>query len=127
MMVGEKVVGVITIQDYERPEAYDEAHLELLRTIASHAAIVVENARLYGEMKQHADRVALTNRISQAVRCTLDVSEVFATAVRELGTHLEVDRCSLFMKDERAGRVMNVAEYHVQKSVRQRTTSTCRR
>jgi PAS domain S-box-containing protein len=112
MMVGEKVVGVITIQDYEQPEAYDKGHKELLWTIASHAAIVVENARLYGAMKQHADRTALTNRISQAVRRTLDVSEVFQTAVRELGTHLRVDRCSLFMKDERAGRVTNVAEYH---------------
>ena len=96
MLVGEKVVGVITIQDYERPEAYDQQHLDLLRTIAAHAAIVVENARLYAAMKHHADRVALTNRISQAVRCTLDVSEVFATAVRELGSHFNVDavRCS---------------------------------
>ena len=113
MLVGEKVVGVITIQDYEQPEAYDNGHLELLSTIASHAAIAVENARLYAEMKQQAERAALTNRISQAVRRTLDVSEVFQTAVRELGAHLEVDRCSLFMKDEKAGRVTNAAEYHV--------------
>jgi len=112
MMVGEKVVGVITTQDYDKPTAYDDGHVELLRTIASHAAIVLENARLYGKMKQHADRVALSNRISQAIRCTLDVSEVLETAVRELGTHLNVDRCSLFMKDDRAGRVTNVAEYH---------------
>lgn len=112
MLVGQNIVGVITIQDYERPESYDLAHLELLLTIASQAAIVVENARLYGAMKQHADRTALTNRISQGIRQTLDVSEVFHTAVRELGTHLNVDRCSLFMKDELAGRVKNVAEYH---------------
>ena len=64
-------------------------------------------------LAQQADRAALTNRISQAVRRTLDVSEVFETAVRELGAHLEVDRCSLFMKDETAGRVTNAAEYHV--------------
>jgi PAS domain S-box-containing protein len=113
MLVGEKVVGVITIQDYETPDAYDNSHVELLSTIASHAAIVVENARLYAEMKQQAQRAALTNRISQAVRRTLDVSEVFETAVRELGQHLEVDRCSLFMKDEKAGLVTNAAEYHV--------------
>jgi PAS domain S-box-containing protein len=113
MLVGEKVVGVITIQDYETPDAYDHSHVELLSTIASHAAIVVENARLYLEMKQQAERAALTNRISQAVRRTLDVSEVFETAVRELGKHLAVDRCSLFMKDEKAGRVTNAAEYHV--------------
>lgn len=64
-------------------------------------------------LSQQVDRASLINRISQAVRRTLDVSEVFQTAVRELGIHLEVDRCSLFMKDERAGRVSNAAEYHV--------------
>ncbi|MDX6531572.1 MAG: hypothetical protein QOH41_3862 [Blastocatellia bacterium] len=64
-------------------------------------------------LSQQAERAALTNRISQAVRRTLEVSEVFETAVRELGVHLEVDRCSLFMKDEQAGRVTNAAEYHV--------------
>jgi PAS domain S-box-containing protein len=64
-------------------------------------------------LRQQVDRASLINRISQAVRRTLDVSEVFQTAVRELGVHLEVDRCSLFMKDEKAGRVSNAAEYHV--------------
>jgi len=113
MLVGEKVVGVIAIQDYETQDAYTSSHVELLSTIASHAAIVVENARLYAEMKQQAQRAALTNRISQAVRRTLDVSDVFETAVHELGQHLEVERCSLYMKDEKAGRVTNAAEYHV--------------
>ena len=64
-------------------------------------------------LNQQAERAALTNRISQAVRRTLEVSEVFETAVRELGVHLEVDRCSLFMKDEQAGKITNAAEYHV--------------
>jgi PAS domain S-box-containing protein len=111
MLVGDKIVGVITIQDYDTPEAYDTGHLELLSTIASQAASVIENARLYAEMKQHADRIALTNRISQAVRRTLDVSEVFQTAVSELGAHLGVDRCSLFVVDKRAERATNAAEY----------------
>lgn len=60
-----------------------------------------------------AERAALTNRISQAVRRTLDVTDVFNTAVRELGVYLEVDRCSLFMKDDKAARVTNAAEFHV--------------
>src|SRR5207253_7732859 len=64
-------------------------------------------------LAQQAQRAALTNRISQAVRRTLDVTEVFETAVREVGKHLEVDRCSLYMKDEKAGRVTNAAEFHV--------------
>src|SRR6266542_4029071 len=111
MLTGEKVIGVITIQDYDKPEAYNAAHLELLSTIASQAAGAVENARLYAGMKQQAERAALTSRISQAVRRTLDLTEVFQTAVHELGDHLGVYRCSLFVIDRKANRVINVAEY----------------
>ena len=63
-------------------------------------------------LSQQAEREAISHRISQAIRCSLDSSEVFQTAVRELGSHLDVDRCSLFMKDVRAESLRNVAEYH---------------
>jgi PAS domain S-box-containing protein len=42
----------------------------------------------------------------------LDSSEIFRTAVQELGSYLNVDRCSLFIKDEKGNRVTNVAEYN---------------
>jgi PAS domain S-box-containing protein len=74
---------------------------------------ITERKQVENVLARQADRAALINRISQAVRRTLDVKEVFHTAVRELGMHLQVDRCSLFMKDEQAGRVINAAEYHV--------------
>jgi GAF domain-containing protein len=54
----------------------------------------------------------MTHRISQAIRCSLDSREIYQTAVRELGSHLEVDRCSLYMRDDRAKCATNVAEYH---------------
>src|SRR5689334_6298303 len=63
-------------------------------------------------LAQQTQREAMTHRISQAIRCSLDSHEIYQTAVRELGSHLEVDRCSLFMKDDRARCAMNVAEYH---------------
>jgi len=64
-------------------------------------------------LSQQAEREAMTTRISQAVRRSLDLKEVFQTAVSELGAHLEVDRCSLFMRNDKSGMVINVAEYHV--------------
>ena len=63
-------------------------------------------------LAQQAEREAMTHRISQAVRCSLDPLEIYKTAVRELGSYLNVDRCSLFMKDVRRKCVTNVAEYH---------------
>ena len=47
MLVGEKALGVITVQDYDRPDMFNAAHLELLSTFAAQAAIALENARLY--------------------------------------------------------------------------------
>ena len=63
-------------------------------------------------LAQQAQREAMTHRISQAVRCSLDPLEIYKTAVKELGSYLKVDRCSLFMKDNRRQCVSNVAEYH---------------
>ena len=63
-------------------------------------------------LAQQSQREAMTHRISQAIRRSLDSSEIFCTAVQELGSYLNADRCSLFMKD--GVRLMNVAEYHAQ-------------
>ena len=63
-------------------------------------------------LAQQAQREAMSHRISQAIRCSLDSAEIFQTAVRELGSYLNVDRCSLFMKDDWANCATNVAEYH---------------
>ena len=63
-------------------------------------------------LAQQAQREAMTHRISQAIRCSLDSGEIYKTAVRELGSYLAVDRCSLFMRDDRKKCALNVAEYH---------------
>jgi PAS domain S-box-containing protein len=52
LQVGERVLGAMAIQDYERENVYDEGQVELLATLASQAAIALENARLYGAVQQ---------------------------------------------------------------------------
>ena len=73
---------------------------------------ISERRRAEDALAQQTQREAVTHRISQAIRCSLDSKEIFQTAVRELGSYLNVDRCSLFMRNERAKSAMNVAEYH---------------
>ena len=47
MTVGDQVIGVIAVQTYDTPRLYDEHDRDLLMSIASQAAIAVQNARLY--------------------------------------------------------------------------------
>src|SRR6185503_11027542 len=75
---------------------------------------ITERRRAEDALAQQAQREAMTHRISQAIRCSLDSGEIFQTAVRELGSYLAVDRCSLFMRDDRTRCALNVAEYHIE-------------
>ncbi|HYJ85333.1 MAG TPA: PAS domain S-box protein [Pyrinomonadaceae bacterium] len=75
---------------------------------------LTERKRSEEALAQQSQREAMTHRMSQAIRCSLDSSEIFRTAVHELGSYLNADRCSLFMKDVGGNRATNVAEYHAE-------------
>jgi diguanylate cyclase (GGDEF)-like protein len=60
MLVGDKVIGVIAIQDGERDGVYDRERQELLTTIALQAAVGLENSRLFTE----TERLARTDELT---------------------------------------------------------------
>jgi GAF domain-containing protein len=47
MIIGERVLGVLAIYDWEREYAYDEQDLQLLSSMANQTAIAIDNARLF--------------------------------------------------------------------------------
>jgi len=47
MAMGDRILGVMAVQNYEQENVYDEEDLAVLLTIANQAAIALENARLY--------------------------------------------------------------------------------
>jgi PAS domain S-box-containing protein len=82
--------------------------------IAGVGVDISERRRAEEALAQQAQREGMIHRISQAIRFSLDSHEIYQTAVRELGAHLAVDRCSLYMRDDRAQCARNVAEYHTE-------------
>ncbi len=54
MVIGERALGVIAMQDWEREHAYDEQDLQVLLSMASQAAIALDNARLYEQARGEA-------------------------------------------------------------------------
>lgn len=82
------------------------------RFVAGVGVDITERRRAETALAQQAQREAMTHRISQTIRCSLESTEIFQTAVRELGSYLDVDRCSLFMRNDKAKCASNVAEYH---------------
>src|SRR5687768_10779406 len=98
MLIKDRCIGVF---DLESPEldAFTKEHKELLTLLASQAAVAIENARLYEEVRRNEERIEKELRFAQRVQVALlptelpaelhnaDVAGRFAPA-RELGGDL---------------------------------------
>jgi sigma-B regulation protein RsbU (phosphoserine phosphatase) len=98
LLVKDRVIGVF---DLESPEldAFTKEHAELLTLLATQAAVAIENARLYEEIRRNEIRIEKELRFAQRVQQALlptelparlrgvDIAARFASA-RELGGDL---------------------------------------
>jgi signal transduction histidine kinase len=60
----DKLIGVLNLGHKEEREIYSNEDLELLSTLANQAAIAIENARLYQNLKQSQDTLRRADRLS---------------------------------------------------------------
>jgi diguanylate cyclase (GGDEF)-like protein len=60
LIMFDQVVGVISMQNF-KPNAYSADQVRLLETIATQAAVMVQNARVYEQMRQ----MAITDSVTQ--------------------------------------------------------------
>ena len=59
-----KLVGILNLGHKEDKSLYSNEDLELLSTLANHAAVAIENARLYENLKQSQDTLRRADRLS---------------------------------------------------------------
>jgi signal transduction histidine kinase len=60
----EKLIGILNLGHKREKEIYSSEDLELLSTLANQAAIALENARLYENLKQSQDTLRRADRLS---------------------------------------------------------------
>ena len=70
LIVKERMMGVLCVQSVER-HAYRRVHLDMLKTLASHAAVAFDNARAYGELEETQQRL-----VEQERRVRLNTEEL---------------------------------------------------
>jgi GAF domain-containing protein len=72
LVVGSEATGVISLQNLDRENAFSEADVRLLTTLASSLSVALENARLIDETRQRAAELGIVNRVGQAISAQLD-------------------------------------------------------
>lgn len=104
-------IGLISLDDPRSGRAPDRRSVLPAVAFARQTAQLIARQRAAEKLAAQAQREALVNRITRAVRRSLDMEEVFAAATSELGLHLGVDRCAVFLLDREAGVVRCASEY----------------
>jgi PAS domain S-box-containing protein len=87
LIAGGEATGVISLQNIDREEAFDENDLRLISTLALNMGVALENARLYQETQRHAAEMAALAEIGSDIAATHEMEPVLerlAARTREL-------------------------------------------
>ena len=85
------VIGVIDVVDDQIAAPFLPEEIRLVSLFADQAAIAVENVRLLEETSQHAERLAMLNRIGVAITNGLDMETVLRTLLEQCQMVATVD------------------------------------
>lgn len=113
LLAGDELIGVLMLAHTEE-EAYAQRELWLVSTLASHASLAVQNARLHAEIQRQVRELTTLYDAGAAINADLDRDTVLRTVVEEMVQALEADRCTILVG--RVGQELRVAIDHVHRS-----------
>ncbi len=92
LKTNDRAIGAISVSTVEA-HSYAAGDLKLLTMLASQAASALENAILHESKLEESRREALLFRLASQIRYSLDLDTILETAVSEIRSLLDIDRC----------------------------------
>jgi GAF domain-containing protein len=103
--------GLLIAHHCTEPRHWQQFEIDLLTSLASQAAIAIQQSQLYEQAKSLAKREQAINHLTQAIRSSLDLNTIFSTAVCEIGSLLQVDHVQIVQYLPERKLWLNVSEY----------------
>ena len=100
MISGDKAIGLVAVQDYDREDVYSSNDVELLSAIATQTATALENVRLYAAEARRALQLQTTAEISTTAGTVLNVDELLPFVVNLIQQRFNLYYVGLFLIDD---------------------------
>ena len=114
----DRVLGLITLENYERENAYGESELRLLTTIAASLGTALENARLFDETQrlfkaeqERVNELQIINSIQQGLAAELDFQAIVDLVGDKLREVFNTPDLGINWYDEKANLVHYLYNY----------------
>ncbi len=111
MIVGDVVVGSVSLQNVEKENAFTESDVRLLTTLTNSMSVALENARLFNETTQRASEMDTVNRISRALVSQLELDALVNLVGEQMRDTFKADIVYLAMYDRETGMISFPYEY----------------
>jgi GAF domain-containing protein len=106
---GNKVIGGISVENYEREDAFDETNVRLMQTIAASMGVALENARLFDETQrlfkaeqQRAAELAIINSVQEGLASKLDMQAIYDLVGDKIRDIFEAQSVAIMIYDRQA-------------------------
>ncbi|MGB3638715.1 MAG: GAF domain-containing sensor histidine kinase [Rivularia sp. (in: cyanobacteria)] len=125
----EKLWGLLIVQHCKSARKWESSEIELLKHLANHVGIAVQQAELYQQVqslntylerkvKSRTARLekavqfeALIRRVTEKIRDSLDETQILQKVTQELGEILDIERCKIELYDNSQTFATIVYEY----------------
>src|SRR5262249_24923084 len=115
----EDTLGVLTLLHRDARVFADE-ELQFLNAVATHAALAIDNARLFQQTQARLRETATLLTVSQSLRDTIDPTETMRRVAREIARTLDADMVGAYLADTGRNVLRPIAGYHVPPHLSQR-------
>lgn len=106
LLVRGRAIGVLTISNLsERP--FEEADSEMLSLFADHAAVAIENGRLFQEAQTQITEMEILNRVSAVVSSSLNPSSIYRSIHEEIARIMVADAFMIMLRNADGGFDLN--------------------
>ncbi len=106
MIVGDQVTGILSLQNVDRENAFDDSDVRLLQTLAASMSVALENARLFDETQrllleteQIATELHIINSVQEELAQKLDLPSIYELVGEKLEQYFKPADLAIMVYD----------------------------
>jgi GAF domain-containing protein/HAMP domain-containing protein len=99
LIVGDEVIGIISLQDVEQEKRFDMDDLDLLQTLAPPIAGAIRSSKLLSESMKRSYQLQTSAEISRETSTTLDQDELLSHSIKLIQDRFNFYHASVFLID----------------------------
>ena len=111
IVMNNRALGVMAVQNMEQPDSYDESQRDILMAIATQTATAIRNSQMYMAVRHQTTHLSILNSILSAINSTLDMEQILNFIVTSVGQVMGNQKAAIFLIDD-SGQAVVLAAAH---------------